>query len=181
MLFFVELLAMLCVISATEVLIAAGNFQQGESARFQLGGRGHGAAELVLLGLKRRNSSLEKMPSTPGWSVLNKYGRICPYAVRVLSGSAMGRLNWSCPSVTTWNWTRIVEERSHEVDSGEIKPAAVGEESREQRPESERQVRNGALVQAHVGVRQGHIRLPSAARARVTRKGGVRIALEESY
>jgi hypothetical protein len=42
-------------------------------------------------------------------------------------------------------------------------------------------VRNGALVQAHVGVTQGHIRLPSVARARVTRKGDVRIALAENY
>jgi hypothetical protein len=78
-----------------------GRFQQGESARFKFGGRGHDAAELALLGLMRRNSSLKKMLSTPGWSVLNKY------AVKVLTSSSMGRLNWSCPSFKNWNWTRI--------------------------------------------------------------------------
>ena len=65
-----------------------------------------------------------------------------------------------------------VEKRSHEAENGEIKPAAVGEENREQRPEFERQVRNGAVDPAHVGARRGHIRIPSAARAaRDTRKG----------
>jgi hypothetical protein len=31
----------------------------------------------------------------------------CVWRERLSSSSAMGRFNWSCPSVTTWNCTRI--------------------------------------------------------------------------
>ena len=49
----------------------------------------------------------KKALSSIGLSVVSRWGMPWPYARSVSKSVSIWFVIWSCPSVTTWNWTRI--------------------------------------------------------------------------